>query len=80
MTARDIVEHPKKDDIANLSIADKIPFCPSKGGVNRLTKANGLSLVDNAILVNYYAPGLVLATPMELVVHNGRHSIQAFSR
>lgn len=56
--------------MAVLALADQIPYCAAKGGVNQLTKAMALSLIDKGIRVNACAPGPVLTELMERVVHN----------
>jgi glucose 1-dehydrogenase len=56
--------------MAQLALADQIPYCAAKGGVNQLTKAMGLSLIDKGIRVNCVAPGPVLTELMERVVHS----------
>ncbi len=56
--------------MAQLALADQVPYCAAKGGVNQLTKAMALALVDKGILVNCVAPGPVLTELMQRVVHN----------
>lgn len=56
--------------MAQLALADQIPYCAAKGAVNQLTKAMALSLVDKDIQVNCCAPGPVLTELMKRVVHN----------
>ncbi len=56
--------------MAQLALADQIPYCAAKGGVNQLTKAMALSLIDKGIRVNCCAPGPVLTELMQRVVHN----------
>lgn len=56
--------------MAQLALADQIPYCAAKGGVNQLTKAMALSLIDKGIRVNCVAPGPVLTELMERVVHS----------
>ena len=53
--------------MAQLALADQIPYCAAKGGVNQLTKAMALSLVVRGIQVNCCAPGPVLTELMERV-------------
>jgi NAD(P)-dependent dehydrogenase (short-subunit alcohol dehydrogenase family) len=55
---------------AVLALADQVPYCAAKGGVNQLTKAMALALIDKGIRVNACAPGPVLTELMERVVHN----------
>jgi NAD(P)-dependent dehydrogenase (short-subunit alcohol dehydrogenase family) len=56
--------------MAVLALADQIPYCAAKGGVNQLTKAMALSLIDKGIRVNCCAPGPVMTELMERVVNN----------
>ncbi len=66
--------------MAQLALADQIPYCAAKGGVNQLTKAMALSLVDKGIQVNCCAPGPVLTELMERVVHNEEKRNQLMDR
>jgi NAD(P)-dependent dehydrogenase (short-subunit alcohol dehydrogenase family) len=66
--------------MAQLALADQIPYCAAKGGVNQLTKAMALSLVDKDIQVNCCAPGPVLTELMERVVHNESKHKQLMDR
>ncbi len=66
--------------MAQLALADQIPYCAAKGGVNQLTKAMALSLVDRGIQVNCCAPGPVLTELMERVVHNAAKRKQLMDR
>jgi NAD(P)-dependent dehydrogenase (short-subunit alcohol dehydrogenase family) len=56
--------------MAQLALADQIPYCAAKGGVNQLTKAMGLALIKYGIRVNAVAPGPVMTELMERVVHS----------
>lgn len=56
--------------MAQLALADQIPYCAAKGAVNQLTKAMALSLIDKDIRVNAIAPGPVMTELMERVVHS----------
>lgn len=56
--------------MAQLALADQIPYCAAKGGVNQLTKAMGLALIRHGIRVNAVAPGPVMTELMERVVHS----------
>jgi glucose 1-dehydrogenase len=56
--------------MAQLALADQIPYCAAKGGVNQLTKAMGLALIKHGIRVNAIAPGPVMTELMERVVHS----------
>ncbi len=66
--------------MAQLALADQIPYCAAKGGVNQLTKAMALSLVDKDIQVNCCAPGPVLTELMERVVDNKEKRKQLMDR
>lgn len=66
--------------MAQLALADQIPYCAAKGGVNQLTKAMALSLVDKGIQVNCCAPGPVLTELMERVVHSEAKRKQLMDR
>jgi NAD(P)-dependent dehydrogenase (short-subunit alcohol dehydrogenase family) len=66
--------------MAQLALADQIPYCAAKGGVNQLTKAMALSLVDRGIQVNCCAPGPVMTELMERVVHNDAKRKQLMDR
>ncbi|RME80431.1 MAG: 3-oxoacyl-ACP reductase FabG [Caldilineae bacterium] len=75
--ARVMVEQGKPGYIVNISsvmarlaLADQVPYCAAKGGVNQLTTAMGLALIDKGIRVNCVAPGPVLTELMQRVVHN----------
>ncbi len=54
--------------MAQLALADQIPYCAAKGGVTQLTKAMGLALIKHGIRVNAVAPGPVMTELMERVV------------
>lgn len=66
--------------MAQLALADQIPYCAAKGGVNQLTKAMALSLVDRGIQVNCCAPGPVMTELMQRVVHNEEKRRQLMDR
>ena len=66
--------------MAQLALADQIPYCAAKGGVNQLTKAMALSLVDRNIQVNCCAPGPVMTELMERVVNNEQKKKQLMDR
>ncbi len=75
--ARVMVEQAKPGVIVNVSsvmavlaLADQVPYCAAKGGVNQLTKAMALALIDKGIRVNGVAPGPVMTELMQRVVHN----------
>ena len=66
--------------MAQLALADQVPYCAAKGGINQLTKAMALSLVDQGIQVNCCAPGPVMTELMERVVHNEEKHRQLMDR
>jgi NAD(P)-dependent dehydrogenase (short-subunit alcohol dehydrogenase family) len=62
--------------MAQLALADQIPYCAAKGGVNQLTKAMGLALIKHRIRVNAVAPGPVMTELMERVVSSpAKHEV-----
>ena len=46
--------------MAVMALADQVPYCAAKGGVNQLTKAMALALSDHGIRVNAIGPGPAL--------------------
>ena len=75
--ARVMVEQGKPGYIGNISsimakmaLANQVAYCAAKGGVNQLTTAMGLALIDRGIRVNGVAPGPVVTELMQKVVHN----------
>ncbi len=66
--------------MAVLALADQIPYCAAKGGVNQLTKAMALSLIDRGIRVNCVAPGPVMTELMQRVVNNEEKHKQLMDR
>jgi NAD(P)-dependent dehydrogenase (short-subunit alcohol dehydrogenase family) len=66
--------------MAQLALADQVPYCAAKGGVNQLTKAMALALVDKGIQVNCCAPGPVMTELMQRVVHNEAKHQQLMER
>jgi glucose 1-dehydrogenase len=85
--ARVMVEQEKPGAIVNVSsvmaklaLADQIPYCAAKGGVNQLTAAMALSLIDKGIRVNCCAPGPVMTELMQRVVHNEEKHKQLMDR
>jgi glucose 1-dehydrogenase len=86
--ARVMVEQKKPGAIVNVSsvmaklaLADQIPYCAlPKGGVNQLTAAMALSLIDKGIRVNCCAPGPVMTELMQRVVHNEEKHKQLMDR
>lgn len=85
--ARVMVEQGREGVIINMSsvmavlaLADQVPYCAAKGGVNQLTKAMALALADKGIRVNGCAPGPVMTELMERVVHNEEKREQLLAR
>ncbi len=75
--ARVMIDQGRRGSIINISsvmavlaLADQIPYCAAKGGVNQMTKAMALALIDEGIRVNAVGPGPVMTELMERVVHN----------
>jgi NAD(P)-dependent dehydrogenase (short-subunit alcohol dehydrogenase family) len=75
--ARVMIDQGRRGSIINISsvmavlaLADQIPYCAAKGGVNQMTKAMALALIDKGIRVNAVGPGPVMTELMERVVHN----------
>lgn len=66
--------------MAVLALADQVPYCAAKGGVNQLTKALALALSDYGIRVNAIGPGPVLTELMQRVVHNKEKEAELLSR
>ncbi|MBC8330468.1 MAG: SDR family oxidoreductase [Anaerolineae bacterium] len=85
--ARVMIDQDKGGSIVNVSsvmavlaLADQVPYCAAKGGVNQLTKAMALSLVHKGIQVNCCAPGPVMTELMQRVVHNDEKHKQLMDR
>ena len=66
--------------MAVLALADQVPYCAAKGGVNQLAKAMALALCDYGIRVNAIGPGPVLTELMQVVVHNKEKEAELLSR
>jgi NAD(P)-dependent dehydrogenase (short-subunit alcohol dehydrogenase family) len=66
--------------MAVLALADQVPYCAAKGGVNQLTKAMALALSDYGIRVNAIGPGPVLTELMQRVVHNKEKEAELLAR
>jgi glucose 1-dehydrogenase len=85
--ARVMVDQEKPGVVVNISsvmavlaLADQVPYCAAKGGVNQLTKSMALALIDKGIRVNACAPGPVMTDLMKLVVHNKEKHRQLMDR
>ena len=85
--ARVMVEQSRPGVIVNLSsvmavlaLANQVPYCAAKGGVNQLTKAMALALSDYGIRVNAIGPGPVLTELMQRVVHNKEKEAELLAR
>ncbi len=85
--ARVMVDQGKPGVVVNISsvmavlaLADQVPYCAAKGGVNQLTKAMALALIDKGIRVNACAPGPVMTELMQRVVHNEEKHKQLMDR
>jgi NAD(P)-dependent dehydrogenase (short-subunit alcohol dehydrogenase family) len=66
--------------MAVMALADQVPYCAAKGGVNQLTKAMALALSEYGIRVNAIGPGPVLTELMQRVVHNKEKETELLSR
>ncbi|MBC8263462.1 MAG: SDR family oxidoreductase [Anaerolineales bacterium] len=66
--------------MAVLALADQVPYCAAKGGVNQLTKAMALALSDYGIRVNAIGPGPVMTELMRRVVHDKEKAAELLSR
>ena len=62
---------------ALVAIANQLPYCVSKGGLNQLTKAMALSLAEYNIRVNAIGPGSIMTKILESVATDeaARHRI-----
>ena len=85
--ARVMVEQGKPGYIVNVSsimakmaLRNQVAYCAAKGGVNQLTTAMGLALIDKGIRVNCVAPGPVVTELMQKVVHNKEKSEELMRR
>ena len=75
--ARQMVKQGRGGIIINMSsvvgvlgLKEQAAYCASKGGINQLTKAMALSLIDKGIRVNAIGPGPVATELMRRVGHN----------
>jgi glucose 1-dehydrogenase len=66
--------------MAVLALADQVPYCAAKGGVNQLTKAMALALADYGIRVNAIGPGPVMTELMQRVVYNPQKEADLLAR
>jgi NAD(P)-dependent dehydrogenase (short-subunit alcohol dehydrogenase family) len=66
--------------MAVLALADQVPYCAAKGGVNQLTRAMALALAEYGIRVNAIGPGPVLTELMQRVVSNEEKEAELLSR
>ncbi len=85
--ARVMVEKKTPGSIINFSsvmavmaLADQVPYCAAKGGVNQLTKAMALALSEYGIRVNAIGPGPVMTDLMKRVVNNKEKEAELLSR
>ncbi len=53
-----------------MAIADQVPYNVAKGGINQLTRATALALVDKNIRVNAVAPGSILTELLMTVMED----------
>ncbi|MGD9508101.1 MAG: SDR family NAD(P)-dependent oxidoreductase [Geminicoccaceae bacterium] len=65
---------------AVLAIANQVPYVASKGGLNQLTKAMALALVDKNIRVNAVGPGSIMTDILEVVMHDEEARRRILSR
>lgn len=56
--------------MAVLGLKTQAHYCAAKGGINQLTKAMALSLIDYGIRVNAIGPGPIMTELMERVAEN----------
>jgi len=66
--------------MAVLALADQIPYCAAKGGVNQMTKAMAVALGEYGIRVNAIGPGPVLTELMQVVVNNPEKEAELLGR
>jgi NAD(P)-dependent dehydrogenase (short-subunit alcohol dehydrogenase family) len=66
--------------MAVLALADQVPYCAAKGGVNQMTKAMAIALGDYGIRVNAIGPGPVLTELMQVVVDNPEKEAELLAR
>lgn len=66
--------------MAVMALADQVPYCAAKGGVNQFTKAMAVALGEHGIRVNAIGPGPVLTELMKKVVHNKEKEAELLGR
>ncbi|MCP4141230.1 MAG: SDR family oxidoreductase [Chloroflexi bacterium] len=66
--------------MAVLALADQIPYCAAKGGVNQMTKGMAIALGEYGIRVNAIGPGPVLTELMQVVVNNPEKEAELLGR
>ncbi len=66
--------------MAVMALADQVPYCAAKGGVNQMTKAMALALSDYGIRVNAIGPGPVMTDLMKRVVNNKEKEAELLAR
>jgi glucose 1-dehydrogenase len=64
---------------AAVAIANQVPYCVSKGGIDQLTKVMALALAPHGIRVNAIGPGSIMTDILKAVATDGdaRHRILA---
>ena len=62
---------------AVLALGDQVPYCAAKGGVNQLTKAMALALIDKGIRVNAVAPCFIATSILNTIPENVINQIKS---
>lgn len=65
---------------AEVSIANQVPYCASKGGVRQLTKVMALSLAPHGIRVNAIGPGSIMTEMLQKAVEDETTRAKLLSR
>lgn len=65
---------------AVVAIADQVPYCVSKGGVNQLTRVMALALAPHGIRVNAIGPGSIMTDMLSAVNSNPAAKQKILSR
>lgn len=65
---------------AEVSIANQVPYCASKGGVRQLTKVMALSLAPHGIRVNAIGPGSIMTEMLQKAVEDASTREKLLSR